>query len=130
MTQPPARGDGHLGWEARLDDPTAPLYTIAVVADLLGVDQQVLRRLDVEGIVQSARPSGNQRRYSRDDIAVMAYALGLREEGMPRAAVVRILTLERDVARLAAVAGHTVTMGKRDADADGDVEDGRRSPRP
>jgi MerR family transcriptional regulator, heat shock protein HspR len=117
MTQVPARGEGHLGWEARLDDPAAPLYTIAVVAELLGVDQQVLRRLDVEGIVQSARPSGNQRRYSRDDIAVMAYVLTLREQGIPRAAVVRILTLERDVARLAAEAGHTVTVRDGDVDA-------------
>jgi MerR family transcriptional regulator, heat shock protein HspR len=115
MTQAPARGDGHLGWEARLEDPTAPLYTIAVVADLLGVDQQVLRRLDVEGIMQSARPSGNQRRYSRDDIAVMAYALTLREQGMPRAAVARILRLERDVARLAAAAGHRVGVREPDA---------------
>ena len=31
-------------WRERIDDPTEPLYTIAVAADLLGVDTQTLRR--------------------------------------------------------------------------------------
>jgi DNA-binding transcriptional MerR regulator len=103
-------GEGPAPWQLLLDNPAAPLFTIAVVAELLAVDQQVIRRLDVEGIVQSARPSGNQRRYSRNDIAIMSYALQLRQQGMSRAAVVRILELERNVAVLAAQAGHTVDV--------------------
>jgi MerR family transcriptional regulator/heat shock protein HspR len=87
-------------WQRRLDDPTAPLFTMAVVADVLGVDQQTIRRLDVEGIMTTARPSGNQRRYSRDDVAVIAYALKLQQQGVSRPGIVRILELERDVARL------------------------------
>jgi MerR family transcriptional regulator/heat shock protein HspR len=111
VTQPE---DGRVPrWQQQLEDPASPLFTIAVAAELLGVDQQVVRRLDVDGIVTSARPSGNQRRYSRDDIAVMAYALNLREQGMSRTAVVRILSLERDVARLAAAAGHTIEIVDR-----------------
>ena len=87
-------------WQHRLDDPTAPLFTMAVVAEVLGVDQQVIRRLDVEGIMSTARPSGNQRRYSRDDVAVIAYALSLQSRGVSREGIVRILELERDVASL------------------------------
>jgi MerR family transcriptional regulator, heat shock protein HspR len=94
------RGGQPPSWERRLDDPTAPLFTMAVVAEVLGVDQQAIRRLDVEGIMQTARPSGNQRRYSRDDVAVIAYALSLQADGISLSAIARILQLERDVARL------------------------------
>ncbi|MGH8978905.1 MAG: MerR family transcriptional regulator [Acidimicrobiia bacterium] len=87
-------------WQQRLEDPAAPLFTMAVVADVLGVDHQVIRRLDVEGIMQTARPSGNQRRYSRDDVALMAYAISLQERGVSRPGITRILELERDVETL------------------------------
>jgi DNA-binding transcriptional MerR regulator len=97
-------------WEQRLADPTEPLYTMAVVAELLDIDQQVIRRLDVDGIMQTARPSGNQRRYSRDDVALIAYALSLQEQGIPRTGIARILELERSVALLAAEHGHTVEI--------------------
>jgi DNA-binding transcriptional MerR regulator len=89
----------------RLDDPAAPLFTMAVVADVLGVDQQAIRRLDVDGIMNTARPSGNQRRYSRDDIALVAYALSLQADGVSRPGIARILELERDVARLSRADG-------------------------
>jgi MerR family transcriptional regulator/heat shock protein HspR len=95
------QGGGRLpSWQRRLDDPAAALFTIAVVAEVLDVDQQVIRRLDVTGIMETARPSGNQRRYSRDDVAVIAYALRLQSDGVSRAGIVRIMELERDVARL------------------------------
>jgi DNA-binding transcriptional MerR regulator len=73
---------------------------MGVVAEVLGVDQQVIRRLDTDGIMKSARPSGNQRRYSRDDIAVLAYALTLQADGISRPGIARILELERDVVHL------------------------------
>jgi MerR family transcriptional regulator/heat shock protein HspR len=95
------RGVGPIpSWQQRLEDPAAPLFTMAVVADVLGVDQQVIRRLDVAGIMQTARPSGNQRRYSRDDVALIAYAISLQESGVSRPGITRILELERDVAAL------------------------------
>jgi MerR family transcriptional regulator/heat shock protein HspR len=109
-----AQGGGRSpGWQRRLDDPAAPLFTIAVVAELLDVDQQIIRRLDVAGIVQTARPSGNQRRYSRDDIAVIAYALRLQADGVSRAGIARILELERDVARLQAAQHIARDLSKR-----------------
>ncbi|MGH8978903.1 MAG: MerR family transcriptional regulator [Acidimicrobiia bacterium] len=70
------------------------------MADVPGVDHQTVRRLDVDGIMNSARPSGNQRRYSRDDIPLIAYALSLQSDGVSRPGIARILAVERDVARL------------------------------
>jgi MerR family transcriptional regulator, heat shock protein HspR len=96
-----AGAPGAGGWERRLDDATAPLYTMGVVAELLGVDAQVIRRFDRDDIVSTTRSSGNQRRYSRDDIAVLSYALTLSEEGIPLAGIARILELERRVKELA-----------------------------
>jgi DNA-binding transcriptional MerR regulator len=89
-------------WARRLDDPDEPLYTIAVVSDLLDVDQQVVRRLEGEGLMSTARSEGNQRRYSRRDVERLARALDLVEQGMTRPAVVRILILEARVAELEA----------------------------
>ncbi len=96
-------------WERRLDDPAEPLFTMAVVADLLGMDQQSLRRLEV-GLLSAARSAGNHRRYSRDDIALLAYAARLADEGLPKPAIARVISLEQQVARLAAAAGHTVDI--------------------
>jgi DNA-binding transcriptional MerR regulator len=96
-----AEGSGrNAKWQQLLDDPAAPLFTMGVVADVLGVDQQVIRRLDVDGIMSTARPSGNQRRYSRNDVALIAYAISLQDEGVSRQGIVHILSLQRDVARL------------------------------
>jgi DNA-binding transcriptional MerR regulator len=100
----PGGGGQVPNWQQRLNDPAAPLYTMAVVAEVLDVDQQTIRRLDVEGIMDTARPSGNQRRYSRDDIAVIAYALSLQADGVSRSGIARILELERDVERLSEAA--------------------------
>ena len=89
-------------WVRRLDDPDEPLFTIAVVADLLGVDQQLVRRLEGGGLASASRSIGNQRRYSRRDIERLAYALELVDQGVSRPAVVRILVLEARVAELEA----------------------------
>jgi DNA-binding transcriptional MerR regulator len=84
-------------WQQLLDDPGRPLFTIGVVAELLAVDQQVIRRFEANGLLDCARPSGNQRRYSRDDIALLSYALTLAEEGHPYASVARIVQLEHEL---------------------------------
>ena len=89
-------------WEQRLEDPTEPLYAIAVVADLLNVDAQVLRRYETAGIASAERNDGNQRRFSRNDIAVLAHAIEMTGDGISVNAVARILDLERQVAELQA----------------------------
>lgn len=86
-------------WEATLDDPDEALYTVGVVADLMGVDAQVVRGYDNRGIVQPGRSVSGQRRYSRRDIARLSRAMELADEGIPTAGIDRILTLEDELAR-------------------------------
>lgn len=81
-------------WEDVLDDPAEPLYTVGVVAELMGVDVQVVRGWDRRGIVRPERSDGGHRRYSRADIRRLSRALALAEEGIPTAGVERILDLE------------------------------------
>ena len=85
-------------WERRLGDEDAALYPIGVVAELLNVDVQVVRRLEAAGVVEPARSEARQRRYSRRDIARLAHALRLADEGIPTAGIKRIMDLE-DVVR-------------------------------
>lgn len=87
-------------WRDRLDDPAEPLYTVAVVADLLGVSPQTLRRIGTAADQAHRRPSGNQRRYSRNEIEILARALQLADEGHNGAGIARILDLEQRVAGL------------------------------
>lgn len=81
-------------WEDRLDDPEAPLYTVGVVADLMGVDPQVVRGYDQRGLVQPDRSEGGHRRYSRRDIRRLTRALDLADEGISTTGIERILELE------------------------------------
>ncbi len=89
-----------ISWQRRLDDPAEPLYTLAVVSDLLGVDPQTVRRMEIPQVAQPARPSGNQRRYSRNDVALLAHAFQLSKEGLSIGAIARVLALEQEVERL------------------------------
>ena len=88
-------------WQIRLDDPDEPLFTLAVVSELFGVDPQVIRRMDRAGVA-AQRTGGNHRRYSRNDISAIGQAFALRHEGVPRNAMVQILTLQQQVAALQA----------------------------
>jgi MerR family transcriptional regulator, heat shock protein HspR len=81
-------------WEERLDDPHEPLYTIGVASELLSIDSQALRRLEEAIAHTSSRPSGNQRRYSRRDLQLLASAAELSAQGYPSQAIARILELE------------------------------------
>ena len=69
---PPSRS-----WRDRLADPDEPLFTMAVAADLLGLDTQALRRLSAAIDQGEARPSGNQRRFSRADLERLGAAAEL-----------------------------------------------------
>ena len=116
--KPPAKQPGKAGgrrsaappsrsWQERLDDPDEPLYTVAVAADLLGLDHQTLRRLGDTISQHSARPSGNQRRYSRHDLQALSDAAELTNQRYAGPALARILELERQVQALSnAAADH------------------------
>jgi len=85
-------------WRERIRDPAEPLYTIAVAADLLGVDTQSLRRLSTAIDQGEARSSGNQRRYSRDDLERLDDALQLAADGHNSQSIATILELTQQVA--------------------------------
>jgi MerR family transcriptional regulator/heat shock protein HspR len=82
------------------DDEHAPLYTVGQVAGMLDVQPAFLRRLDVEEVVQPARSDGGQRRYSRNEIALVQHVSQMADAGMTLAGIRRILVLEAEVAAL------------------------------
>ena len=84
------------------DDEHAALYTVGQVAGMLDVQPAFLRRLDLEHVVQPARSSGGQRRYSRVDVAAVQHVAALADDGMSLAGIRRILVLEAEVAALQA----------------------------
>ncbi len=82
------------------DDDHAPLYTVGQVAGMLDVQPAYLRRLDVEQVVQPARSDGGQRRYSRNEIALVQHVSQMADAGMTLPGIRRILVLEAEVAVL------------------------------
>lgn len=80
-------------WAERVADPAEPLYTLAIAADLLGLDPQALRRLGDAIRPDGPRPSGNQRRYSRNDLARLGAASELAAQGHATHSIVAILDL-------------------------------------
>jgi len=87
---------------ASLPDEHCPLYTVGQVADLVGVQQAFLRRLDQYDVVSPARSSGQQRRYSRHDVDRVEAAVDLINEGVTLAGVRRVFELQAEVAALKA----------------------------
>jgi len=80
-----------------IDDHQAALYTVGQVADMLGVQQAFLRRLDAERVVQPARSAGGQRRYSRAEIGRVERVTQLTGEGFTLAGIRRVLELEAEL---------------------------------
>jgi DNA-binding transcriptional MerR regulator len=104
-----------------LDDENLPLFTVGQVSEMLEIQQAFLRRLDEHRVVQPSRSAGGQRRYTRNEITVVRYVVGLVGEGMTLAAVRRVLELEARVEDLqrerealrAAVRQLTAQLGER-----------------
>jgi MerR family transcriptional regulator, heat shock protein HspR len=78
----------------RLDDEDYPALTVGQAAEVLGVQQAFLRRLDAAGVVRSERSSGGHRRYSRRQLERAARVRELFDEGHSLAAAAHILALE------------------------------------
>lgn len=91
--------DERESWEEILDDPAEPLYPVGVVADLMGIDPQVVRGYDKRGLVEPGRSESGHRRYSRQDLRRLSRAVRLSEEGIPTAGIERILELEDELRR-------------------------------
>jgi hypothetical protein len=84
-----------------LSDTTA-LFTVGQVADMLGVQQAFLRRLDEHDVVRPARSPGGQRRYSRREIDRVSEVVDLAGEGLTLGGIRRILALQAEVEDLRA----------------------------
>jgi DNA-binding transcriptional MerR regulator len=84
------------------DSADAPLFSVGQVADMLGVQQAFLRRLDTQDVVSPARSDGQQRRYSRDDVGQVQEALSLIGDGLTLPGVRRVLLLQQQVRDLEA----------------------------
>jgi MerR family transcriptional regulator, heat shock protein HspR len=85
-----------------MDDANRPLFTVGQVSEMLEVQQAFLRRLDEFSVVSPSRSAGGQRRYTRNEIVVVRYVVGLVDDGLTLPAVRRVLELEARVRDLEA----------------------------
>ncbi len=87
-------------------DPTtgdmtdAPLFAIAVAAELAGMHPQTLRQYDRIGLVSPGRTAGKSRRYSVRDVAQLREVARLSAEGVSLEGIRRILELENEALAL------------------------------
>lgn len=81
-------------------DPFAPIFAIAVAADLAGMHPQTLRQYDRLGLVSPKRTSGKSRRYSTRDVVQLREIAKLGSEGVSLEGIRRILDLENTVTEL------------------------------
>jgi MerR family transcriptional regulator, heat shock protein HspR len=84
------------------EDENLPLFTVGQVSTMLEIQQAFLRRLDDFDVVRPSRSSGRQRRYTRNEVAVVQYVVRLADEGMTLPAIRRILELEHRIRELEA----------------------------
>ncbi len=84
------------------DDENLPLFSVGQVSTMLEIQQAFLRRLDDFEVVRPSRSSGRQRRYTRNEIAVVQYVVRLADEGMTLPAIRRVLQLEQRIRELEA----------------------------
>ena len=80
--------------------PDQAVYVISVAAELAGMHPQTLRIYERRGLVDPARTTGGNRRYSDADIAMLQRIADLTAQGMNLAGVKRVLELEAEVVRL------------------------------
>jgi MerR family transcriptional regulator/heat shock protein HspR len=81
-------------------DPGAPIFAIAVAAELANMHPQTLRQYDRMGLVSPKRTSGKSRRYSMRDVVQLREIAKLGSEGVSLEGIRRILELENTVAVL------------------------------
>lgn len=81
-------------------DEDAPIFAIAVAAELTGMHPQTLRQYDRLGLVVPARTQGGSRRYSTRHIEQLREVARLSSDGMSLPAIARIIELEDRVREL------------------------------
>jgi DNA-binding transcriptional MerR regulator len=83
---------------AALDDASFPGYAMGAAAHAIGVTPAFLRAAEAAGLFDVARSGGGHRRYSRDDLHRADRARQLVDDGIRMDAVVRIVSLECQLA--------------------------------
>ena len=78
------------------------VYVISVAAELAGVHPQTLRIYERRGLLQPARTTGGNRRYSNADIQRLLRISELAEAGMNLEGIRQVLELEAHVKQLQA----------------------------
>ena len=71
------------------------MYGISVAAELTGIDPQTLRLYERRGLLTPARTDGGTRRYSDDDLDLLARITALVAQGINIAGIAQILHLQR-----------------------------------
>ena len=105
--------------EYRRDEDRA-VYIISVAAELAGVHPQTLRIYERKGLVAPKRTSGNTRRYSDRDIALLRQIQDLTQEGgINLAGVKMIIELQ---AQLDALRAQTNELQERLREREQDAE--------
>jgi MerR family transcriptional regulator/heat shock protein HspR len=78
------------------------VYVISVAAELAGMHPQTLRIYERRGLVNPARTTGGNRRYSDADIEQLRRIADLATSGMNLEGIRRVMELEMENARLRA----------------------------
>jgi len=78
----------------------APIFAIAVAAELTAMHPQTLRQYDRLGLVRPRRTAGRSRRYSMRDVVQLREIARLGAEGVSLEGIRRILELENQVVAL------------------------------
>ena len=81
-------------------DPNAPVFSIALAAELSQLHPQTLRQYDRLGLVRPKRTAGKSRRYSMWDVEQLKEVSRLSSEGVSLEGIKRVLELENQVVRL------------------------------
>lgn len=83
-----------------VEDEDAPIFAIAVAAELAAMHPQTLRQYDRIGLVVPGRTRGGSRRYSARNIQQLREVARLSAEGMSLPSIARLLDLEDEVRML------------------------------
>ena len=107
--------DDRAGEQARVRVRVASgdgVFVISVAAELAGVHPQTLRTWERQGLLTPSRTTAGGRRYSQDDVELVARISELTGQGIALAGVRRILALEAEVSRLRALLAGTDDDGQ------------------
>ncbi|WP_292835712.1 MerR family transcriptional regulator [Microbacterium sp.] len=77
-------------------DEEAPIFAIAVAAQLAGMHPQTLRQYDRLGLVVPGRTQGGSRRYALRHVKQLREVAALSAEGMSLPAISRLIELENE----------------------------------